>query len=130
MNQYPKAKEKGRLVWQPPYVFYHQNVPGISCAVPVNDATGNLRGVLSIDFDLNALSDFVAGLSVGEHSRVFLFTSDDVLLAHPDQRKTGKAGPAPSGKLLTLADAGDPLVDAFRQNMRPEHLLTRCRSGR
>jgi hypothetical protein len=25
---------------------------------------GRLRGVLSMDFDLNALSDFVAGLSV------------------------------------------------------------------
>jgi len=34
-------------------------------------------------FDLNALSDFVAGVSVSQRSRVFLFASDEVLLAHP-----------------------------------------------
>jgi hypothetical protein len=33
-----------------------------------------------------SVSDFVAGLSVSEHSRVFLFTADGTLLAHPNQR--------------------------------------------
>src|SRR5262249_28991032 len=69
---YLGAKQAGRLVWLPPYVFYWQWVPGITCAVPVKDASGKLRGVLTADFDLNALSDFVAGLSVSEHSKVFL----------------------------------------------------------
>ncbi len=117
---YLGAKQAGRLVWLPPYVFYWQWVPGITCAVPVKDARGQLRGVLTTDFDLNALSDFVAGLSVSEHSRVFLFTSDEVLLAHPDRR--GVSGERETAKLLTLADAGDPLVDAYRANLRPEHL--------
>ena len=52
----------------------------------MKDTSGKLRGVLTADFDLNALSDFVSGLSVSEHSRVFLFTSDEILLAHPDRR--------------------------------------------
>jgi serine phosphatase RsbU (regulator of sigma subunit) len=115
---YLGAKQAGRLVWLPPYVFYWQWVPGITCAVPVKDASGNLRGVLTADFDLNALSDFVSGLSVSEHSRVFLFTSDGVLLAHPDHR--GVSGERETAKLLTLADAGDPLVDAYRANLGPE----------
>jgi sigma-B regulation protein RsbU (phosphoserine phosphatase) len=117
---YVEAKRAGRLVWLPPYVFYWQWVPGITCAVPVKDAAGKLRGVLTADFDLNALSDFVAGLSVSEHSRVFLFTSDEMLLAHPDRR--GVSGTRETAKLLTLADAGDPLVDAYRANLKPEHL--------
>src|SRR5262245_36280858 len=83
---YLGAQQAGRLVWLPPYVFYWQWVPGITCALPVTEAGGQLRGVLTADFDLNALSEFVAGLSVSEHSRVFLFTSDEVLLAHPDRR--------------------------------------------
>src|SRR5262245_62350439 len=87
--------------------------------MPVKDTSGKLRGVLTADFDLNALSDFVSGLSVSEHSRVFLFTSDEVLLAHPDRR--GVSGERETAKLLTLADAGDPLVDAYRANLRPEH---------
>src|SRR5215471_16356561 len=117
---YLGAKRAGRLVWLPPYVFYWQWVPGITCAVPVKDARGKLRGVLTADFDLNALSDFVSGLSVSEHSRVFLFTSDEVLLAHPDRR--GVSGTRETARLFTLADAGDPLVDAYRANLKPEHL--------
>src|SRR5262245_30453307 len=117
---YIGAKRAGRLVWLPPYVFYWQWVPGITCAAPVMGAGGKLRGVLTADFDLNALSDFVAGLSVSQHSRVFLFTSDEVLLAHPDRR--GVSGTDATAKLLTLADAGDPLVDAYRANLRPDYL--------
>src|SRR5262249_47552092 len=117
---YLGAKQAGRLIWLPPYVFYWQWVPGITCAVPVKDVRGQLRGVLTADFDLNALSDFVSGLSVSEHSRVFLFTSDEVLLAHPDRR--GVSGERENAKLLTLADAGDPLVEAYRANLKPEHL--------
>jgi sigma-B regulation protein RsbU (phosphoserine phosphatase) len=117
---YLGAKQAGRLVWLPPYVFYWQWVPGITCAVPVLDASGALHGVLTADFDLNALSDFVGSLSVSEHSRVFLFTSDEVLLAHPDRR--GVSGKDENAKLLTLADASDPLVDAYRANLKPEHL--------
>jgi sigma-B regulation protein RsbU (phosphoserine phosphatase) len=114
------AKRAGRLVWLPPYVFYWQWVPGITCGLPVKDPRGRFKGVLTADFDLNALSDFVASLSVSEHSCVFLFTSDELLLAHPDRR--GVAGERENAKLLTLADAGDPLVDAYRANLKPEHL--------
>lgn len=119
---YRKAKQEGRLVWLPPYVFYNQGVPGISCATPVSGGTGKLRGVLSIDFDLNALSEFVAGLSVSEHSKVFLFTANDLLLAHPDQKMRVVTGQRGAGSLPTLRDVGDPLVDAYRENLRPEHL--------
>jgi sigma-B regulation protein RsbU (phosphoserine phosphatase) len=117
---YVKAKQEGRLTWLPPYVFYRQWVPGISCAAPVKDAAGKTRGVLTADFDLHALSEFVSDLSVSEHSRVFLFTADQTLLAHPEHRAV--SGTRETAKLLTLADAGDPLVDAYRANLRPEPL--------
>jgi sigma-B regulation protein RsbU (phosphoserine phosphatase) len=117
---YVKPKQAGRLVWLPPYVFFWQWVPGITCAAPVKDPSGKFRGVLTADFDLNALSDFVSGLSVSEHSRVFLFTSDEVLLAHPTRR--GVSGTKETAKLFTLADAGDPLVDDYRANLKPEYL--------
>jgi serine phosphatase RsbU (regulator of sigma subunit) len=119
---YRKARQEGRLVWLPPYVFYNQGVPGVSCAAPVTDAAGRLRGVLSVDFDLNALSDFIGQLSVSEHSKLFLFTADGVLLAHPDWHMPADRESRGSGTLPTLADTGDPRVDAFRANLRPEYL--------
>jgi sigma-B regulation protein RsbU (phosphoserine phosphatase) len=117
---YVKPREVGRLLWLPPYVFYWQWVPGISCAAPVKDATGRFLGVLTVDFDLNALSEFVSELSVSEHSQVFLFTADQTLLAHPEHRAV--SGKEETARLLTLADVSDPLVDAYRANLRPEHL--------
>src|SRR5262249_57472432 len=108
------------VVWVRLYVFGLQWVRGITWGVPVKGAGGQFQGVLTADFDLNALSDFVSGLSVSEHSRVFLFTSEEVLLAHPDHR--GVSGERESAKLLTLADARDPLVDAYRAKLKPQHI--------
>jgi sigma-B regulation protein RsbU (phosphoserine phosphatase) len=119
---YTKAKQEARLVWLPPYVFFNQGIPGISCAAPVTGAGGKLRGVLSVDFDLNALSEFVSELSVSKHSRIFLFTSDEKLLAHPSHRNSSAEGSRAAGKLLTLADASDPLVSTYRAKLKPEHL--------
>ena len=115
---YIKPRQADRLIWLDPYIFYWQWVPGITCATPVKGAGGKFRGVLTADFDLNALSEFISGLSVSEHSRVFLFTSDGVLLAHPDHRAV--SGTRETAKLLTLADVGDPLVDAYRANLHPD----------
>jgi hypothetical protein len=115
---YVKAKQEGRLVWLQPYVFYNQGVPGISCAAPVFDAKHQMRGVLSIDFDLNALSEFVSRLSLSEHSTVFLFTSDEVLLAHPSQRSPASGSSRARGELRTLKSIADPLVDAYRDHLQ------------
>src|SRR3954447_17246973 len=118
---YTEAKRAGRLTWLRPYFFLLGAVPGTTCAAPVMDPAGRLRGVLTADFTLATLSEFVAGVSVSEHSRVFLFSDDQVLLAHPDHR--GGAAAA-AGRLLSLAESGDPLVDAYRAHVRPEYLRT------
>src|SRR4029077_4939333 len=47
-------------------------------------------------------------------SRFFMYTADETLLAHPTQRAVGASGQRGAGSLLTLADADDPLVEAFR----------------
>jgi serine phosphatase RsbU (regulator of sigma subunit) len=119
---YLLAKEKGKLAWTTPFMFFTQGVPGISCVIPVKNSAGRLRGVFSVEFDLNALSEFVGGLSISEHSRVFLFTPDETLLAHPNQQDLQGKGVKGKGALLTLADTGDPLVDAFRQHLDRKYL--------
>src|SRR5262245_28055433 len=119
---YVKAKAAGRLVWLPPYIFYDQGVPGISCAAPLADKAGRFRGVLTADFDLNALSTFVARLSVSPNSRFFLYTADEMLLAHPTRRVVAPAGQRTAGQLLTLADADDPLVDVFHGRLTGDPL--------
>jgi serine phosphatase RsbU (regulator of sigma subunit) len=113
---YRKVRQEGRLVWLPPYLFFGQDIPGITCAAPVTGRDGHLRGVLTVDFDLLALSDFVAGQAVSPHSRVFLFTQGGELLAHPDRSLLAAKRRADT-PLPTLSDIGDPLVESFRQQL-------------
>jgi sigma-B regulation protein RsbU (phosphoserine phosphatase) len=114
---YREARRAGALVWLPPYVFFDAGVPGITCAKPVYNGAGNLRGVFTADFDLNTLSQFVAGLHVSDHSQFFVFTEDGILLAHPGTRVVAGEGRGGVGQLLSLKDVQDPLVDAYRRNL-------------
>ena len=114
---YREARVEGGLVWLPPYVFFDEGVPGITCAKPLFDAKGALRGVFTADFDLNTLSEFVRGLSVSDHSQFFLFTDDGTLLAHPGTRVVAGEGQGSQGRLLGLKDVRDPLVDAYRRSL-------------
>ncbi|MFT3684760.1 MAG: SpoIIE family protein phosphatase [Phycisphaerales bacterium] len=126
---YTLAVEKGRLSWTPPYMFFTEGVPGISCVLPVRDANEKLRGVLSVEFDLRALSEFVSALSISEHSSVFLFTPDGTLLAHRNLRNAKASGVKGAGAMLTLADTNDGLVDAFRANLRGGDLNSGAAAG-
>jgi serine phosphatase RsbU (regulator of sigma subunit) len=115
---YVKAKKSGRLVWIPPYLFFNQGVPGVSCAAPVFDAQRRLRGVISVDFDLKALSTFVGSLSISDNSLIFLFTDEEYLLAHPDLETLQPADAPEKQELLTLAGTNDPLVQSLREHAR------------
>ncbi len=110
---YLRAIEAGRLTWLPPYVFFTYRVPGISCARPVYDRDGSLRGVVSIDFDLNALSSFVSAQRLSPNSELFLFTNDLLLLAHSDRQRVERVARSNEGSLLSVKDFQDPLADAL-----------------
>jgi hypothetical protein len=86
------AEAAKRRVWTEPYVFFDQAVPGITCAAPVLDGAGAVRGVLTVDFDLNTLSQFVAALELSSRGRVFVFTPDGKLIAHPTVRAVERRG--------------------------------------
>jgi phosphoserine phosphatase RsbU/P len=121
---YTKTKAARRVVWLEPYIFYDQGIPGISCAAPLVDRTGRFLGVVTADFDLNALSAFVARVSVSPNSRFFIYTANEMLLAHPTRRVVSAERRKASGKLLTLADTDDPLVDAFRGRVSGDALTS------
>src|SRR4029079_12237084 len=97
----------------PPYVFFEQAVPGITCALPHLAGDGRVEGVFTVDFDLNSLSALVSELKPSARGRVFLYTSDGTLLAHPTVKVVERSGQGAEGKLLTLSDVDDPLVHAF-----------------
>ena len=75
--------QPGTVVWMPPYVFT-EGVKGVTVAVAITDAARQVRGVLTVDFTLTGVSNFLRSIKVGEHGVVALFdTSGEPLAGVP-----------------------------------------------
>jgi adenylate cyclase len=110
---YKAAQQAGKLVWIGPVIFYDEGLPGITCANPRYTSDGKLLGVLTVDFNLNFLSEFIVQLKFGKHGKVFMFDQDRHVIAFPGLRLIENAGQGTAGKLLTEADVPDPVFQAF-----------------
>jgi len=116
---YGPAKTARTRVWIGQYVFFDEGVPGITCASPYIDAAGVFRGVFTIDFNLNALSQFVRALPFGEHGRVFIVTPEGTIVADPTLRLVQVTGQGSRGTLVSVANVNAPVIgrwfDAWKQ---------------
>jgi adenylate cyclase len=108
------AAAKKELVWIRPYVFAGQGVAGITAALPHVDDTGRVLGVYTVDFDLAALSRFVASLRLSPHGEVFVFTEQGDLVAHPRLSVVAKGD---ADGILHLDEALLPSLVAFREGL-------------
>jgi class 3 adenylate cyclase len=70
----------GVIVWMPPYVFA-EGVHGITAASAVRDADGRVRGVVTVDFTLDGIAQFLASIKLEGDGVVTLFDKDGQLLA-------------------------------------------------
>src|SRR5262249_19674826 len=61
---YRLAAAERDLVWTDPYEFWSNGSLGITCAMPVLDRAGKVRGVFTVDFSLRHLSEFVERIDV------------------------------------------------------------------
>ncbi|HSQ66132.1 MAG TPA: adenylate/guanylate cyclase domain-containing protein [Polyangiaceae bacterium] len=117
---YALARDAKGRVWTAPYVFFDQGVPGITCAAPVYAKGGELRGVVTVDFDLNVLSTFASQLHLSPHSTVFLYDASGAILAHPTLHVVEKSGQGEQGELVTEKNVPDELVREFFQRAPEE----------
>jgi class 3 adenylate cyclase len=76
------AAEKRRgVAWTEPYEFYAGGGLGITCAAPIMDRAGRIRGVFTVDFSLRSLTATLDALEVSPHGRVFVATRRGTVLA-------------------------------------------------
>jgi len=110
---YQAAARARKLIWIGPVIFYDEGLPGITCANPRFTKDGELLGVLTVDFNVNFLSDFIGNLRFGKHHKVFIFDEAGHVIAFPGLKLIEKTGQGAKGKLLTEADVPDPVFQAF-----------------
>ena len=62
----------GEIVWTDPYRFFSSSEPGVSAAVRVRSGDGRDAGVLGIDVDIRAFSDFLSVVAGDEDGTAVL----------------------------------------------------------
>jgi len=77
---YQKAEARRAPVWTEPYEFYAGGGLGITCAAPVLDVLGGVKGVFTVDFSLDRLATAFKDLKVSSRGRVFVATAQGALL--------------------------------------------------
>jgi adenylate cyclase len=74
------AEARGAVVWTEPYEFYAGGGLGITCAAPLLDPAGRVRGVFTVDFSLDRLAGTLEALEVSPRGRVFIATGQGSVL--------------------------------------------------
>lgn len=108
---YTLAVAAKKSVWTKPYPFFKTHFTGITRALALRDSTGNVRSVLTVDFDVNELSRALDRVPI-PGARVLLYTDEGTLLADPAAAKRIQALPL-TDRTLSYRDLKDPLLDAF-----------------
>ncbi|HXS15930.1 MAG TPA: protein kinase, partial [Polyangiaceae bacterium] len=116
---YVSAKEAGAAVWSKPYVFYFNHHPGVTRAMPLYKDHGRKRllGVVGVDFDVEALTAFMAaGESGKEGARSVVFSPEGVVLAYPFGAKKIAALPS-DHEVITHHALSDHELSALVQSV-------------
>ncbi|HEY5935838.1 MAG TPA: protein kinase [Kofleriaceae bacterium] len=105
---YQLAVKTRARTWTPPYAYFLSHETGITCTEPVIDS-GTLRAVLTVDFDINRLSSYVARPAL-DQARSLVYTGDGVILAYP---AASKLSLPKNDQVLRYTDLNDPVLDAL-----------------
>lgn len=81
---YTLAEQERGTVWTDPYIFFSSQNPGITIAAPVQDEGGALQGVVGVDIEISALSDFLSQLTIGENGTALIVNRNGDVIAHPE----------------------------------------------
>ncbi|HUJ60266.1 MAG TPA: protein kinase [Kofleriaceae bacterium] len=107
---YTLAVARRERVWMPPRTFFTSHKTGLTVTEPVYGDGGALRAVLTVDFDVTALSSFIERAPFAS-ARTIVFAGDGTVLAYP-AAELPKAAIA-QNRLLRHEDFADPALEAL-----------------
>jgi class 3 adenylate cyclase len=102
------AKTRG-LFWTDVYIFFSDQKPGVTAAMPVYDDNDQLLGVLGADIQLDELSKFFKNLAVGRNGQALIIDQQGRLVAYPQvDRMLKQVGD--TLQPANLEELGDPVL--------------------
>ncbi|AFY69063.1 multi-sensor hybrid histidine kinase [Thalassoporum mexicanum PCC 7367] len=78
---YKTAISQGRYAWSRPYSSESSAAVEVTAVTPIYDANQNLLGVLSIELNLNQLSQFLAELDISKSGQAYIIERSGRLIA-------------------------------------------------
>lgn len=106
---YIGAAEARGLFWTDVYIFFTDQKPGVTAAMPVFDDNDHLLGVLGADIELEELSNFFKNLTIGRNGQALIFDRQGRLVAYPQiNRMLKKVGD--TLQPVMLDELGDPVL--------------------
>jgi class 3 adenylate cyclase len=121
-----RAVARRDVAWTDPYEFFANGGTGITCAAPVIDGTGAVRGVFTVDLSLDRLTDFLDAVTVSPRARVFLATREGALLVgNHGRRAPGGAAIEPHLAGAVAREIGPDAEGAFELDIATDHYLGR-----
>jgi PAS domain S-box-containing protein len=91
---FKKALAQKKIVWTDPYIFFTSQKLGITIAGPSYDKSGNLKGVVGVDIEIDELSTFIGKLNIGKHGKAFMINNNGDVVAFPDLEKLRTKDPS------------------------------------
>lgn len=76
-----KAQMQKSMSWYPVYSYAPYNMMGIGVSSPIYDANATLLGVFTADLALDAISDYLKTLNLGDNGIAFITQEDGQLIA-------------------------------------------------
>ncbi len=99
-------------IWTDPYIFFTSRSPGITAASPVIQERDRLQGVVGVDIEISALSEFLAQLRIGSNGAALIVNSNGDVIAHPDQSLLAMSDEEGGFRFSTVDEIRDPLARA------------------
>lgn len=113
---YQTAREKLTSIWTDPYIFFTSQTPGITAASPVFDRLGDLQGVVGVDIGIEAISEFLSRLNIGDSGNAMILNRNGDVIAHPNKDLIRTRNDDGTFRFVNIREIGDPVAQtAFGQ---------------
>ncbi|MQY43781.1 PAS domain S-box protein [Epibacterium sp. SM1969] len=99
-------------VWTNPYIFFTTRRPGITYAVPILAADGEIRGILGMDIEIDAISDFMRNLWSDQQGATLILNETGEVIAHPELNLIKNDADQNYPELVRVDEINDDIANA------------------
>lgn len=107
---YQSARNEMQSIWTDPYIFFTSQMPGITAASPVITSDGQLQGVVGVDIAIDAISEFLSRLNIGDNGTALIVNRNGEVIAHPDTDIIRKLETDGTFSFVTIDEISDPVA--------------------